>query len=56
MLASKLSLKVISSPGLTFNFTSSIFTYLSVVGTEVEGLVVGGNRGVLGFAQETVAV
>ena len=56
MLASKLSLTVINSPGLTFNFTCSIFTYLSVIGAEVEGLVVGGYGGVLGFAQETVAV
>ena len=45
MLASKLSLTVILSPGLMFNFTSPNLTYLSVVGTEVADFDVDGSKG-----------
>ena len=56
ILASKLSLTVILSPGLMSNFTSSSLTYLSVVGAEVEGFGVDGSEAILGLVLEMVVV
>ena len=56
ILASKLSLTVILSPGLISSFTSSSLMYLLVIGAEVEGLGVDGCEAILGLVLEMVAV
>ena len=56
ILASKLSLTVILSPGLMFSFTSSILTYLFDVDVVVQGLDVVDNGTLLGCVLVTVSV
>ena len=56
ILASRLSLTVILSPGLMSNFTSSSLTYLSIIGAEVDGFGVDGSEAILGLVLETVVV
>ena len=48
--------RILVSPGLMSNFTSSSLTYLSVIGAEVEGFGVDGSEAILGLVLEMVVV